>query len=314
MQGLVKYHGLRDWILRIPYHDSVSANVEALWTKTTVTFGGFGQDEVSIEGARLEGKPLERCIAVLDLVRKMADLDLKARVTSQNSLPYGEVKGLGFSSSGGAALATAAFKASKLDKKYGWDLRLISRLARRLAGSACRSVVGGYALWHAGEDDETSYAEKFADRNVLDMTMIVVPLGADFATDDVHRDVESSAFFQARIESASKRVGKVVKAIKSADLEKLGELVELDSLELHALTMTGAMRLVIYRPESLSVMSEVRKMRSEGITAYFSMQTGPSVFINTYPEKADEVSSRIEALGLKTIVSRVGGEASLLRG
>ena len=43
MQGLIKYHGLRNEKLRIPFHDSISVNVDKLWTKTTVEFGDYKQ-------------------------------------------------------------------------------------------------------------------------------------------------------------------------------------------------------------------------------------------------------------------------------
>jgi phosphomevalonate decarboxylase len=36
IQGLVKYHGLKDAKLRIPFHDSISVCMQALCTTTTV--------------------------------------------------------------------------------------------------------------------------------------------------------------------------------------------------------------------------------------------------------------------------------------
>ena len=44
MQGLLKYHGMKDSKLRIPYHDSISVCLDALFTKTTVEFGSFEKD------------------------------------------------------------------------------------------------------------------------------------------------------------------------------------------------------------------------------------------------------------------------------
>ena len=41
MQGLLKYHGLKNHELRIPFHDSISVNLDALYTKTTVEFGNY---------------------------------------------------------------------------------------------------------------------------------------------------------------------------------------------------------------------------------------------------------------------------------
>lgn len=309
MQGLVKYHGLKDWDLRIPYHDSISVNLKALWTKTTITFADFETDSIEINGEKRTGRVLERTLSVIDQIRKLAGINEKVNVVSENSLGFGEYKGLGFSSSAGAALATAAFKASGLNKKYGWDLKLISRIARRLAGSACRSVTGEYSRWYAGNSDETSYAEKIATAKDLDMAIVVVPLSDDLSTETAHKDVETSAFFEARLQSAQKRCEEMQKAIRAGDFKKVGELSELDALELHSVTMTGENGLVLFRSESIAVIREVRKMMSEGIPVYFSMQTGPSVFLDTYPERADEVAERIKKLGLRTVVSRIGKEA-----
>jgi diphosphomevalonate decarboxylase len=309
MQGLVKYHGLKNWDLRIPYHDSISVNLEALWTKTTVEFGDFGGDSIVINKIKRSGRVLDRTLSVINQIRKLAEIDDDVKIVSENSLGFGEYKGLGFSSSAGAALAAASFKAARLDKKYGWDLRMISRIARRLAGSACRSVTGEYSRWYAGTSDKTSYAEKIATAKDLDMAIVVVPLSDEVSTETAHKDVESSAFFDARLKSAKRRVEQMQKAILAGDFEKVGELSEMDSLELHSVTMTGENKLILFRSESIMVIREVMKMREDGIPVYFSMQTGPSVFLDTLSEEADEVQQRIKRLGLKTVVSRIGKEA-----
>lgn len=307
MQALVKYHGLKDWKLRLPYHDSISVNLDSLATTTTVEFGDFAEDSISIDGVDRKGDVLTRALSIIDIIRQRAKLSDRVRVTSRNNLPLGEVKGLGYSSSGGAALAAAAFKAAGLEQDIGWDVKLISTIARHLAGSACRSVTGEYSRWYAGHGNDSSFSQRFAGPRDLDMGMVIVPLGADFSTEQAHREAEKSAFFVSRIDVARKRVDEMEKAIKTGLLEKVGELAELDSLELHAITMTGPSRLVLLRPESLVVIDFVRKLRSERhLPVFFSMQTGPSVFINTYPEYVEEVLSGIKSLNLNAIKSNIG--------
>ena len=39
IQGLIKYHGLKDELLRLPYHDSISVCTAPLMTHTTIEFG-----------------------------------------------------------------------------------------------------------------------------------------------------------------------------------------------------------------------------------------------------------------------------------
>ena len=314
MQALVKYHGLRDWELRIPYHDSISVNVAALNTTTTVEFGGFEHDVIIVDGRRLEGRAFERALKVINLIREMAGITNKARVESRNSIPTGRAKGVGFSSSAGAALAVAAYKAAGLDKELGWDLTLLSRIARRLAGSACRSVVGEYARWYAGYDDASSYAKRIASKNDLDIRIILVPLYLDITTEQAHAEAEKSAFFKARIESAQKRCDDLENIIKRGDFTGFGKLVELDSLELHAVTMTGEDGMILVNCDSLKIISLVRRMRrEEGIECFFSMQTGPSVFINTTREDSKYVAEQVKELGYETIISEIGEQARVIQ-
>ncbi|MCX8201189.1 MAG: hypothetical protein RMI43_00375 [Candidatus Caldarchaeum sp.] len=312
MEGLVKYHGLRDWNLRIPFHDSISVNLDALNTLTEIEFGDFGEDTAIVDGQKLAGREFERVKSVIDYVKQLSGIEENFHMVSRNSIPKGDVKGLGFSSSAGAALATAAYKAAGLDKKFGMDYRLLSRIARRLAGSACRSVVGDYARWFAGTSDEDSYAVRFAERRDFDIRVVVVPLNADFKTEDAHREAQSSPLFEAHVRAAQRRCDELQQAIEKADFKKFGEIVELDALELHAVTSTGPQRMILSTPDSWRVVHRVYELRREGIECYFSMQTGPTVFINTLPENSSYVKSAAEDLGYRVIVSAVGGPAKIL--
>jgi len=53
MQALVKYHGLKDWKLRIPYHDSISVNTTSIGSQVVVREakdGGAG--DLLVEGKK----------------------------------------------------------------------------------------------------------------------------------------------------------------------------------------------------------------------------------------------------------------------
>jgi mevalonate pyrophosphate decarboxylase len=143
--------------------------------------------------------------------------------------------------------------------------------------------------------------------------MVIVPLTSLVKTEDAHREVESSPFFKSRIESASKRCDEMEKAILGGDLRKVGELTEQDTLELHSITMTGANRLVIMSPDTIRIITKVRELRSNSVEAYFSMQTGPSVFINTSEEDEDKVRRAVSHMGYRTILSGVGRKARIGR-
>jgi len=102
------------------------------------------------------------------------------------------------------------------------------------------------------------------------------------------------------------------KAILANDLDAVGKLAERDTLELHSLTMTGDSGLIIMTEDSLRIIRRVRELRGDGAKAYFSMQTGPSVFINTDAKDEVRVRKAIEKLGYRAYLSSVGGEAKLL--
>jgi phosphomevalonate decarboxylase len=59
----------------------------------------------------------------------------------------------------------------------------------------------------------------------------------------------------------------------------------------------------------VKVILEVKKMRSEGLPAYFSIDTGATVYVNTKPKHVKEVERRIKKLGIETITCGVGGSA-----
>ena len=312
MQGLLKYHGLKDYDLRIPFHDSISVNLEALWTKTTVEFGNWENDSLIINGTYQKNDTLQRALSIINIIRSLSKIEEKVIITSENSLTFGEVKGLGFSSSAGAALAAAAFKAAKLNSIYNWDLKMISKIARRLAGSACRSVVGEYARWYAGDNDDNSFAEKIATKDNLDLHMLAIPMPSVHTTEIAHKEVISSNFFQARIDSVNIRLEKIQQSILKGDLEQLGKLVEEDSLELHALTMTGKNKMILFNSKSLQIIQLIKKKQKEGRSVYFSMQTGPSVFVNGYSEDINELYEEIVDLNIKVIKSRIGGSVRII--
>ena len=90
--------------------------------------------------------------------------------------------------------------------------------------------------------------------------------------------------------------------------------MEQDTLELHSVTMTGKNHMIVMSPDTINVITKVRELRSNSVEAYFSMQTGPSVFINTTEEDEDKVKKAISKMGYRVLLSSVGKGARLKRG
>lgn len=306
IQGLIKYHGLRDPILRIPFHDSISVCAGALSTTTTVeTDLEIADDSILVNGKQTLGRDRERVETVLDKLRSMAGYSGHFKVMSVNNVRGG--KGLGFSASGFAALGISAAAALSIHI----DDVSLSETVRLGAGSATRSLSGAFSIWYADKDGR-SYAEQIAKREELDLSMIIVPISSSMRTDEAHIEVLSSSLFDARLKRVPDMIDSMRKAITMRDIPAMAALAEEDSLSLHAITMTGESHMILWEPETLSVIKEVIRMREEGMPAWYSIDTGPSVFVNTFKDRAEEVKSRlIEKVSGEVIVSDVGDRASL---
>jgi len=306
IQGLIKYHGLRDTMRRIPFHDSISVCIDALQTVTTVeATRSLKKDLVMINGKKAAGTDLKRVQAVLNKLRNISGYSEHFKIVSQNSITSG--KGLGFSASGFAALGTAACAALDFDIDYV----ALSELVRLGAGSATRSLAGSFAIWYADKNGK-SYAEPLVEPEAVDLGMVIVPVPSSVRTDEAHGEVLSSPLFKARLKHVTKIIKAMEKAIKTKDVATIGRLAEEDSLNLHASTMTGKAHMVLWEPETVRIIKEVQRMRREGVPAWYSMDTGPSVFINTYMDYTEKVAERLRSLGcLSVIKSKVGGKPFL---
>ncbi len=304
IQGLVKYHGLKDPFLRLPYHDSISVCTAPLTTRTTIEFGAFDVDEAVVDDMPLAGHEMNRVLAVVDAIRAKAGVRDRFRMKSVNGFPSNV--GLGASASGFAALSLASCEATGI----GHDLQEVSKFARRGAGSATRAVTGAFSKWRMGLGDEDSYAEQMAGED-LQMAIIVALIPAYKQTESAHREVLTSPFFRARLAEMPRLLAEMELAIRQRDVGKICALAERDTLMLHGITMTGDKEMLLWRPETVQVMLTVRKLRERGVPAFFSIDTGATVYVNTFSDNAEEVEREIKGLGLETIRCWVGGPAKL---
>jgi diphosphomevalonate decarboxylase len=310
--ALIKYWGNRDHALRLPVNSSLSMNLAALTTTTTVEFRpDLETDMVMIDGAATHGPARQRVTAHLDRVRALADVNTRANVTSQNNFPAGT--GLASSASAFAALTAAACAAAGL--LLSTDE--LSRLARRASGSACRSVPGGFVLWDACDEDDCSFGRTIAPADHWDLTDIVAIVeSAHKATGSTegHQLADTSPLQPARVASVPARLERCKTAILSRDFPALADVIEADALAMHAVMMTSTPPLLYWRPATLAVMQAVRAGRKEGLPAAFTIDAGPNVHCICPAQVAPQVRDLVHAIpGVERIlVSGVGGASRLV--
>lgn len=287
--ALVKYWGKRDEELILPVAGSLSLTLDGFPTTTTVTLEpGLEEDRLELDRAAAGGVQLARVAAFLDLVRSLAGSTTRAVVRTVNEAPTGA--GLASSASGFAALAVAAAAA------YGLDLddRALSRLARRGSGSAARSVVPGVAVWHAGTDDLTSFAEGI-EAPPMGMVIATVDGGpkAVSSREAMRLTARTSPFFDAWVSSTEDYLAQMVAACRAGDFHRVGELTESHALRMHGVIASTEPPVRYLRPRSVEVFDAVAGLRDEGVSAWSTADAGPNVAVLVQPQDAAAVADRV---------------------
>ncbi|MFB6299518.1 MAG: phosphomevalonate decarboxylase MvaD [Halobacteriales archaeon] len=309
IQGLVKYHGMRDSELRLPYHDSISLCTAPSHTLTTAAFEqdrAPSDDLYVIDGEGVDGRGAERIRAVVDRVRELASLDVGVRLESENDFPTNV--GLGSSSSGFAAAAMALVEAADLEL----DRPAVSAIARRGSSSAARAVTGGFSQLRTGLNDADCRSERLETGFEDDLRIVIGLVPVYKETESAHAEAAESHMFQARMAHIHEQIAEMRDALRAGSFRRVFELAEHDSLSLAATTMTGPAGWVYWQPETLAIFEAVRELRDEGVPVYFSVDTGATVYVNTKAGHVDEVETAVADCGVETRVWKVGGPAEIL--
>jgi len=271
--ALVKYWGKRDDALMLPATGSLSLTLDIFPTTTRVDVDPTAEgDVITFDGEPATGPVAQRITAFLELVRALSGSTASARVDTRNSVPTGA--GLASSASGFAALAVAAADAYGLDL----DQRALSRLARRGSGSACRSIIGGTAIWHAGTDDATSFAEPI-DGPELGMVIAVVDDRAKAVSsrEAMRRTRDTSPYAEAWEQAAGADLVAMQEAFARRDIPAIGELTESNALRMHAAIMAARPPIRYLAPQSIALFDAADRMRAHGLQAYATADAGPNV-------------------------------------
>jgi diphosphomevalonate decarboxylase len=270
---------------------------------------GLAQDLFSLNGETVDDPRIARH---LDLVRQLANSPLRARVTSRNDFPAGV--GMASSASGFAALTVAACAAAGLELGPAE----LSRVARRGSGSASRSVPGAFAELRAGPDDRSTYAVQLAGPDDLDFRTLVVTVGTVrkkvSSSEGMRITASTSPMLRARLEYLPGALAKMRDALRAREAQAVGQLAETDTLSMHACMLTSDPPLLYWTGGTLDVIHEVVALREEGKAAYFSIDAGQNVFVNTSSRDVAAVRRRLESLGAvrSVLECRPGPPAQLL--
>lgn len=290
--AFIKYWGNIDPDLRLPANSSISMNLEDLYTTTTVEWSHMmPADTLTINGEEADKKALSRVSAHLKRIRERLDIQMFAKVESENNFPMGT--GIASSASSFAALTLAAVGAAgeKLSE------RELSTIARCGSGSASRSIPSGFVEWHYGESHDDSYAETYVDNDywdLVDVIAIVSKLHKKTGSFQGHSTADTSVLQKARVATAKDRLHSIKEAIKDRDFLRFANVVEEDSNLMHAVMMTSRPPLFYWQPTSIELMTSIREWReTEGIQVCYTLDAGPNVHCICVRDDMEKVKSRL---------------------
>ena len=310
--AFIKYWGNRDDSLRLPSNGSISMNLSALETHTTVEIDSEIQSDcLTINKLEQQGNALVRVTDFMDILREMSGKNAFSRIYSITNFPQ----------SAGVASSAAAFSALALagSKAYGLDLseKALSILARRGSGSASRSIPNGFVELMASDKSEESFAKSIASADhwqLWDCVAIVTKEAKKIGSTEGHSAAYTSPFQPARVQDAPRRLNLCREALLKKDFNALAEIIELDSNMMHSVMMTSSPSLMYWTSHSLEIMQKVILWRHEGIAAAYTLDAGSNVHVICTDESIHMIKNRLEGMPFveKVLASCVGSGAKLL--
>lgn len=292
--AFIKYWGKIDETLRLPANTSISMNLSNAFTTTTVEFSQNNKkDEIYFGNKRMDERSSMRVIEHLDRIRQRGENNLFAKVVTQNSFPQGT--GIASSASGFAALTLAAVGALDL-KCSEKDLSILARLG---SGSACRSIPRGFVEWKVGMTGENSYGFSLHDEKYWDLRDIIAVVSTkEKKTSSTlgHENARSSPFFSKRLDNLPDRIAKLKEALQEKNIQKLGELIEKEAIELHMIMMTQDPPLFYWNGNTMEIIKLVRLWREDGLLIYFTLDAGSNVHLICESKEEKKVLGKLKGL------------------
>ena len=216
------------------------------------------------------------------------------RLVSANNFPT--AAGLASSAAGFAALVRAIANLYELPQSP----TELSLIARQGSGSACRSMMGGYVAWRAGnkEDGSDSIAQEVAPAaHWPEMRALILVVSAEkkgvASTAGMQTTVQTSTLAPARFESiVPRRMGEIEEAIQARDFPKFAQITMQDSNSFHAICLDSWPPIHYMNDVSRAAMNAVEtanRKAGELICAY-TFDAGPNAVIYYLEENANKVA------------------------
>jgi len=309
--ALVKYWGKK--ANQAPENGSISITLDHASTTTYLTFSkkkkadGVIEMEYHFHGKHHQKFEQKVTLLLNKLAIEMNFLtDYQLIIESENNFPHSA--GIASSASSMAALALCLTSMEELVThtllgKEGF-YRRASHLARLGSGSASRSVYGGIVTW--GEmalvdGSSNLFATPFCLQRdsrlnqIRDIILVVSSKEKTMSSSAGHERMVDHPYREGRKHQANNNLTKMIAAINEDDYRIIAEVAENEALSLHALLMTSASAGLLLQPNTLHIITEIKKQReSAGLDLFFTIDAGPNVHLIYYQDQREQVVRFVE--------------------
>lgn len=293
--AIVKYWG--KYGQQFPGNPSLSMTLEHAFTETHLFYKPKTTNGINLKFS-FDNKENRAFEARIQIVLKswkeyfpfleLIDIDIH----SKNSFPHSA--GLASSASSMSALALCMVSLEQLiykrfsDKEFFQKASFISRLA---SGSACRSVFPCFAVWGRSDHIQGSHdgyavaCERFhPDFASMHDDIVIVDSGQKSVSSTAgHALMNEHPFEESRYKQARKHVEELNQVLITGDMERFGEIAELEAMTLHALMMCSQPSYTLMLPNTLLIINKIKEFRHESkLPVYFTLDAGPNPHI-LYP-------------------------------
>jgi diphosphomevalonate decarboxylase len=300
--AFVKYWGKKG--IQLPATPSVSMSLNECFTETHLEI--TPSDKLEIELFLDDVKNDKFAFKVFKFVESLPYESLKKTkllIKTKNTFPHGT--GIASSASGMSAFGLCLsdylyhLEGKQRDEHFFKNASSLSRLA---SGSACRSVFGGFSIWGASDSIDQS-SDEFAIpfmvhpsmKHLRDSVLVIDEKEKSVSSTSGHEMMKHHPYSESRYKSANIHFELMITALKNGDFELMGDILEKEALELHALMMTSDNPYILMRPNTLSCLELIKDFRFQTkIPVYFTLDAGPNIHL-IYPQAAaSKVTTFIE--------------------
>lgn len=278
--AIVKYWGKKEYNpYLVPLVPSISYRAKKLYTKTKIE--SSHKDEFYLNDKLQDEKQCEKIFSFID---KIVENRGKLRIISYNTMPT--AAGLASSSSAYSALV------KELNKFFNLKLNIkqMAKYACMGSGSAGRSF---YEL--AAFDETGNIYELHTDLNLCMSAIIISDSKKSISSRDAMKlCVDTSPYINEWIEVGIKSFNEMKKALYENDFDKIGKIMEYNTMFMHKTMTTSNPAFTYLTKESHDCINFIKSLRNEGYKVYFTTDAGPNVKILYLKENENQIITKLK--------------------